>query len=114
MLFRIDGNVDEIYPAVEEFCKSIEDDWKPAMVEARKKLEKIPMPIKFDVPLMDEIVIPCWKEDDHVLMRIPVMSPGGSIGNKILGRAARKKMEKNLKGYFKGKDINVKIKKIGE
>jgi len=114
MLFRIDGNLDELVPALDEFTKSIEEEWGPALEEAKKKIKKIPLPIKVDLPLPDEMIVPFWKEEGHILMRVPIGIPGGNIGMKLIGRSARKKMEKNLKGYFEYKNIKAKVKHIGE
>lgn len=109
MLFRIEGDSKEIKPYLEEFVKAVENEWKPQIEMAREKLKKLPLPIKVDIPLPDEITIPVWEENNVVFLRVPVALPFGRVWQK-----PKKKMHKNLEGLLKSKGIKAKVTYEGD
>lgn len=114
MLFKIDGNVEVIEPAIKEFCEMAESEWKAQMPDARKKLSnlKLPLPVQIDNPeniLPDEMLFVNWKEGNSVFIRIPFSVPMQKVFN-----LPKRKARKNLEGFLKAQKIKAKVSYVGD
>ena len=114
MLFKIDGNMEVIEPAIKQFCEMAEEEWTKQMPDAREKLRnlKLPLPVQIDNPeqiLPDEMLFAHWKEDGAVFIRIPFSVPMQKVFN-----LPKRKARKNLEGFLKAQKIKAKVSYIGD
>lgn len=114
MLFKIDGNLSEIEPAVKEFCEMATEEWTRQLPESREKLKKLklPVPVRISNPediIPDELLFVHWVDGDSVFMRIPIAIPMQRVF-----RMPRNKAQKNLEGFLKAKGIKAKVKYMGD
>jgi hypothetical protein len=106
MKFQIFGDKQKIKEFLDEFINLAEEEYEIQM----KKTRNMPMPFGLSVPDLP-LQMGYIEEADSIIFYNTFQFP--KVLRLIRGRIV-KKMEENLKGFFKAKEIEVEIKYLGD
>lgn len=113
MKFMIAGNVEEIEKYLESFVSMCCEEYKNQVAKSEKKMKNytgwIPVPVNVSLP--PELVMRWYREGDYVVLENQIALP--KVLRGAFERAMKRKMEKNLRGFFKENGIEVEVKYMG-
>lgn len=107
MRFEIFGEKEKIKPFLDEFINLAEEEYDVQI----KKYRSIPMPFGIRVPPLPPLQLGYNEQEKSIIFWNTSSMP--RLFNPIKGRIV-KKMEENLKGFFKAKGLDVEIKYLGD
>lgn len=115
MIFEIRcDDLDKAEKFLNVFVDKCREEYRKQIVKSEQKIKAYTgwLPIKTDVPLPPELVMWCQREGDRLLLKNKLPMP--KILRGAFDKVMKRKMEKNLKGFFKANGLDVQTKFLGE